>query len=308
MTANASSSSSSASASPAWAALLPVNGRWKSKITEWLAEDVPAFDIGGFVVGDTQETATLLCKSPGVFAGQPFANEVFTQCSLNVQWLIPEGTYIDPQGSKIPVARVSGQCRNLLLSERTALNILARCSGIATESRKLVEIARAAGYQNTIAGTRKTTPGFRLVEKYAMLVGGVDTHRYDLSSMVMLKDNHIWSTGSITSAVATARLAAGFSMKIEVECQSEEEADEAIAAGADVVMLDNFSGDGLKMAAQSIKERWQGKGKSFLLECSGGLRANNVECFLTNNVDVYSTSSVHQGTGYVDFSLKINKR
>jgi len=293
---------------PIWSALLPANGQWKTKITEWLAEDVPAFDIGGFVVGDTQETATLLCKSPGVFAGQPFANEVFKQCELTVEWLIPEGTSIDPKGGKVPVAKVSGKCRSLLLSERTALNILARCSGIATESRKLVTIARAAGFKNTIAGTRKTTPGFRLVEKYAMLIGGVDTHRYDLSSMVMLKDNHIWSTGSITAAVTAARSVAGFSMKVEVECQTEEEADEAIAAGADVVMLDNFSGDGLKVAAKSIKERWQGKGKSFLLECSGGLRATNVEGYLTNDVDIYSTSSVHQGTGYVDFSLKIDKR
>lgn len=114
--------------------------------------------------------------------------------------------------------------------------------------------------------------GFRLVEKYGVLVGGLDTHRMDLSSMVMLKDNHIWAHGSITKAVQSARSVAGFSLKIEVECQSEEEADEAIAAGADVIMLDNFTGEGLKAAAKSLKQRWAQKGvNNFLIESSGGI-------------------------------------
>lgn len=139
-----------------------------------------------------------------------------------------------------------------------------------------------------------------------MLVGGVDTHRYDLSSMVMLKDNHVWATGSITKAVTAARSACGFSTKIEVECQSEEEADEAIAAGADVIMLDNFTGEGIVVASKSIKARWADKGKSFLLECSGGLKEDNIKSYLTNSIDIYSTSSVHQGTGVIDFNMKID--
>ena len=111
-----------------------------------------------------------------------------------------------------------------------------------------------------------------MVEKYGVLVGGLDTHRMDLSSMVMLKDNHIWAHGSITKAVQAARSVAGFSLKIEVECQSEEEADEAIAAGADVIMLDNFTGEGLKAAAKNIKQRWAQKGvNNFLVESSGGI-------------------------------------
>ena len=114
---------------------------------------------------------------------------------------------------KIAVAQVSGPVRNLLLGERVALNTLARCSGIATASRDLLDASRAAGFEGIVAGTRKTTPGFRLVEKYGMIVGRVDAHRYDLSSMVMLKDNHVWSTGSIASAVTTARQVAGFSIR-----------------------------------------------------------------------------------------------
>lgn len=114
------------------------------------------------------------------------------------------------------VATVRGRSCDLLKAERVALNVLSRASGVATISRRASQIAAAKGWAGEIAGTRKTTPGFRLVEKYSMLVGGISMHRNDLSSMVMLKDNHIWSTGSITNAVKKARLAAGFSTKIEV--------------------------------------------------------------------------------------------
>lgn len=162
-------------------------------------------------------------------------------------------------------------------------------------------MAKNAGYTGIIAGTRKTTPGLRAVEKYAMIVGGADPHRYDLSSMVMLKDNHVWSTGSITNAVKAARRVAGFATKIEVEVQTEEEADEAITAGADVIMLDNFQGKELQVAALSIKKRWEGK-KHFLLECSGGLTRENISEYLTNEIDVYSTSSIHQGALWSIFS------
>lgn len=288
---------------------LPINGKWKQDITGWLSEDVPSYDIGGFVVGSEIKTATLLCKQAGVVAGVPFAQEVYDQCGLEVTWFVEEGSYISLENTngKIEVAMVRGPVKNILLAERTSLNLLARASGIATASRRIMELAREAGYNGTIAGTRKTTPGLRRLEKYAMIVGGVDPHRYDLSSMVMLKDNHIWSTGSITGAVEKARKVAGFATKIEVECQSEQEADEAITAGADVIMLDNFSGDGLRVAAQSLKSRWQSKGKSgFLLECSGGLREENLKQYLCNDIDIYSTSSIHQGTGVIDFSLKID--
>ena len=202
------------------------------------------------------------------------------------------------------VATVTGPTRKLLLGERVALNTLARCSGVATKSRKMLDLVRGAGYTGVLAGTRKTTPGFRLVEKYGMLVGGIDGHRHDLSSMIMLKDNHIWAKGSITNAVKAARAVGGFALKIEVECQSEEEADEAIEAGADVVMLDNFDGEGLKVAAKSLKNRWKGK-REVLLESSGGLTESNVEGYINNDIDIISTSSVHQGVPHVDFSLKI---
>ncbi|KAJ9144042.1 Nicotinate-nucleotide pyrophosphorylase [Pleurostoma richardsiae] len=276
-------------------------------VKAWFAEDTPSFDYGGFVVGDSPRTATLYQKSPGVVAGVPFVNEVFKQCNCTVEWHVKEGQFIDPAGSggKFKAATVSGPTRHLLIAERVALNTLARCSGIATASRKMLELVREAGYQGALAGTRKTTPGFRLVEKYGMLVGGVDQHRMDLSSMIMLKDNHIWARGSIKDAVRAARAVGGFALKIEVEVDSEEGADEAIEAGADVIMLDNYTGDGLKVAARNLRERWAGK-KAFLLECSGGLTPSNVKEYVNNDIDIISTSSIHQGCPHIDFSLKID--
>jgi nicotinate-nucleotide pyrophosphorylase (carboxylating) len=260
--------------------LLPIH--WKSQITQWFAEDTPSFDYGGFVVGDSEQTATLFGKSKGILAGVPFFDEIFAQAGCTVKWHLEEGAVVDPGTSgKISVATVTGPVRKLLLGERVALNTLSRCSGVATKSRAMEELVRKAGYTGILAGTRKTTPGFRLVEKYGMIVGGVDGHRHDLSSMTMLKDNHIWAKGSITEAVKAAKAVGGFALKIEVEVDSEKAADEAISAGADVIMLDNFSGDDLKIAAQSIKQRWKGK-KEFLLECSGGLTSENVATYINN--------------------------
>ena len=170
-----------------------------------------------------------------------------------------------------------------------------------------MRLLREAGYNNILAGTRKTTPGFRLVEKYGMLIGGCDPHRQDLSTMTMLKDNHIWSAGSIAQAVTAAKAAGGFSVKIEVECQSIDEAHEAILSGTDVVMLDNFSPETVQSAAKELKEEWKGQ-RNFLVEVSGGLNEENVRAFAGPNVDIISTSSIHQGVPHVDFSLKIVQR
>lgn len=307
--------------------LLPPS--WKPQITAWLAEDTPSFDYGGFVVGDKPNTATLWGKSPGILAGIPFFDEVFRQVGCTVEWHAKEGSHIQGEraghgggggghhashphhlvgarGGKTRLATVSGPTRGILLGERVALNILARCSGVASQSRGLLVNLRSAGFNGVLAGTRKTTPGFRLVEKYGMLVGGADTHRMDLSTMIMLKDNHIWARGNITEAVIAARSAGGFSVKIEVEVSSEEAADEAIAAGADVVMLDNFAPAEVKTVARSLKEKWAGKNRHFLLEVSGGLRVENAEMYVTPEIDILSTSSIHQGCPHVDFSLKIN--
>ncbi|KAJ1659450.1 nicotinate-nucleotide diphosphorylase (carboxylating) [Dispira simplex] len=290
-----------ASESNSYEHLLPPH--FSTLVTAWLKEDTPSFDYGGFVVGEKQERVVLLGKTPGVVAGKPFFDEVFKQVGCRVEWLVAEGTEFKPIKE---VAYVYGPARQLLMGERVALNMLARCSGIATHARRLAKLKEAHGYTGLIAGTRKTTPGFRLVEKYAMLVGGIDTHRMDLSSCIMLKDNHIWSQGSITTAVQKARSVGGFSVKIEVECQSEAEADEAIAAGADIVMLDNFDSAGMKTAAASVKDRWAQRGyKHVLVEASGGISEETIADYFSSHIDIISLGSVTQGVSYIDFSLKI---
>lgn len=280
---------------------------WRKQITLWLEEDTPSFDYGGFVVGADPAEARLLAKSTGIIAGIPFFDEVFKQLDCTVEWHVSEGDTVGSKEKKQQCATVRGPVRNLLLGERVALNLLARCSGIATKSQEMLSLLRKAGYKNTLAGTRKTTPGFRLVEKYGMLVGGCDPHRQDLSAMTMLKDNHIWACGgSIPTAVAAAKAAGGFAIKVEVECQSEEEANAAIEAGADVVMLDNFTGDGVKVASKNLKDKWgRGNQARALIEVSGGLTAENVQDYVCDDIDVISSSSIHQGTKHVDFSLKV---
>lgn len=267
---------------------------------EWLKEDTPNFDYGGFVVGEKEETALLLMKGEGVLAGIPFFNSVFKELECTVSWNEKEGDFIQPIKC---VATVNGKVRQLLLGERVALNCLSRASGIATLARRLQKKAEQAGWKGEIAGTRKTTPGFRLVEKYALLVGGVSTHRYDLSSMIMLKDNHIWTAGSITQAVKDAKTVGGFSTKIEVECRSVEEANEAASAGCDVVMLDNFKPHALQDAASIIKS----KHEKLLIEASGGITEETLAEYLIPEVDVVSLSRLTQGYDTVDFSLKIQK-
>ncbi|XP_030065679.1 nicotinate-nucleotide pyrophosphorylase [carboxylating] [Microcaecilia unicolor] len=270
----------------------------KKLAQDWLQEDTPGFDHAGYVVGDKEKTAVLLCKSTGVLAGVPFFNAVFEELDCRVEWLQSEGVWLEPV---ITVARVMGPARRLLLGERVALNCLARCSGIATASRRVAEMAQAAGWNGEVAGTRKTTPGFRLVEKYGMLVGGVSTHRFNLSGMVMLKDNHICCTGNITQAVQDAKKVGGFPLKIEVECCSLEEAREAAQAGADIVMLDNFCPQALHTVAQALKLAFP----RLVVEASGGVTEKNVSQFFGPHIDVVSLGSLTQSFSAVDYSLKI---
>ncbi|KAK8783453.1 hypothetical protein V5799_010183 [Amblyomma americanum] len=167
----------------------------------WLREDQPSLDVGLYVVGEADTTAYLWCKSPGVLAGVPFANAVLSQLDCDIKWLRNEGEWLHPVAK---VAEVTGQARRVLLAERVVLNCLARASGVASAARRMREALNDIHWDGVLAGTRKTTPGFRLVEKYALLVGGADTHRYDVASMIMLKDNHLTAVGSIEKDLAPA--------------------------------------------------------------------------------------------------------
>uniref|UniRef100_A0A6F9DPH9 Nicotinate-nucleotide pyrophosphorylase [carboxylating] n=1 Tax=Phallusia mammillata TaxID=59560 RepID=A0A6F9DPH9_9ASCI len=268
----------------------------------WLNEDIPSFDFGGMVVGNETKCAHLFMKSTGFLSGVPFFEAVFKELGCKVSWCIDEGDYINlNRKSKIKIGAVEGPCRRILLGERTALNCLARTSGITTLAQTYQEIVKGKEWKGCVAGTRKTTPGFRLVEKYALLVAGIDTHRYNLSTMVMLKDNHINAAGSIQQAVQKAKAAAGFSVKIEVECSSLCDGLEAARAGADIVMFDNFTSQDLHTAAKAFKKDFPDK----LVEASGGITQENLVKYCSPFVDIISTSKLVQGYPVVDFSLKI---
>ncbi|XP_055265816.1 nicotinate-nucleotide pyrophosphorylase [carboxylating] isoform X1 [Moschus berezovskii] len=203
----------------------------------WLREDCPGLNYVALVSGTAPSQAVLWAKSPGVLAGRPFFDAIFAQVNCQVSWFLPEGSKLVPVAK---VAEVRGPAHCLLLGERVALNTLARCSGVASMAAAAVETARGTGWAGHVAGTRKTTPGFRLVEKYGLLVGGAAAHRYDLGGLVMVKDNHVMAAGGVKKAVRAARQAADFALKVEVECSSLQEAVEAAEAGADLVLLDNF--------------------------------------------------------------------
>lgn len=288
-----------------YANLLP-QGAIDTLIQKWLHDDMPSLDVGGLVVGDVEREAVLWMKSPGVFAGKPFFEAVFRELGCKVEWEkeAAEGVFLKAsQEEKLALCWVTGPINKILEGERTALNTISRCSGVATLAQHAVHSARDLNWKGWVAGTRKTTPGFRLVEKYGLLVGGAATHRLDLSQMVMLKDNHIWSAGSIRSAVKLARQAAGFSQKIEVECQSLEEAIEAADAGADIVMLDNFEPKQLKLDAAKLKKRFP----NLLIEASGGITTETMVDYLCEHVDIVSQGQLTQGYACLDFSLKVVK-
>lgn len=268
-------------------------------VTNWLKEDCPSFDYGALIVGHKQERATLLCKSRGVLAGRPFFDAIFRLLECAVEWYKEEGEWCEPI---CRVAVVTGEAHRILQGERVALNCLSRASGVATTTARYT-ISAECKWKGKVAGTRKTTPGFRLVEKYALLVAGADTHRYDLSGMVMIKDNHVWSGGAgAGSAVRAVRGAAGFSCKVEVECRSVAAAVEACAAGADVVMFDNFSGSAAREASQELKRQFP----RVVVESSGGIHEGNIREFMCPTVDVISMSVLTQGYSTVNFSLKVD--
>lgn len=273
---------------------------------EWIAHDIPAFDVGGAVVGDRAGAARFWVKSRLVVSGQPFVDAVFAKLGCRVEWdpAFPEGTLVEASGkARVCIGRVVGPVNRILQGERTALEALTRSSAVAVAMRDAVGIAAAARWRGVVAGTRKTTPGtFRLVEKYGMLIGGGDTHRYSLSGMTMLKDNHVDAAGGIAAAVRAAKRLGGFALKVEVEARNETEAQTACEAGADVVMLDNFTPAQLREVAPRLKRAHP----NTLFEVSGGITHATLAAHLIDGVDILSMGCLTHGVQAVDISLKID--
>lgn len=274
-------------------------------VKEWLSEDLPTTDFGASVVGAQVASACFYVKSPLVISGFPFVEAVFKRLGCTVEWEVAEGSYVQGSGSnRIKAGHVRGPAFAILQGERTALELLTRSSASATYARRCVEAAKSANpaWKGRVAATRKTTPGlFRMVEKYGATVGGADPHRYNLSSMVMLKDNHIDVAGGIEKSVVKTRALCGFSTKIEVECRSVDDAMVACRAGADVVMLDNFSPADAAVGAKEIKTAYP----HVIVEASGGMTADTLGAYTAEHVDILSVGKITHGPPTGDISLKI---
>ena len=245
------------------------------------------------VFGAESGALTLVSKDQGVLAGSGMLDLVFREVDREVivEWQRSDG---DRLGSGDTIATVSGRTRSLLAGERTALNFLSLLSGIATATSRYV--AAAAG-RAIVLDTRKTIPGYRELSKYAVRVGGGTNHRMGLYDMVMLKDNHIDLCGSITGAVARVREQLGNRYRIEVECRTPADVEEAIAAGVDVVMLDNMDPGTISAVVAAAGDR-------VTLEASGNVNLDTIGALSATGVDFISVGKITHSVKAFDFSLK----
>ena len=273
------------------------------KVREALEEDIGYGDITSQLVvpEDVEAVAEVVAKEAGVLAGVEEAEMAFGLLGAHVIWAMGDGSSIKPGDV---VLRARGPARALLAAERTALNFMMRMSGIATATAELVELVKKAGSKARVAATRKTAPGLRFFDKKAVEIGGGDTHRLGLDDCVLIKDNHIAIVGSVAEAVRRAREAISFTKKIEVEVSTPEEALEAARAGADVIMLDNFSPGEVEKALKLLEEA--GLRSSVLVEVSGRIGPDNIIDYASKDVDIISSGYITHSARALDFSMRIS--
>jgi nicotinate-nucleotide pyrophosphorylase (carboxylating) len=261
----------------------------------WLAEDIGHGDVTSLAMidADAQGSFAMNARQPLSLAGIEVAAACFRRYdpTLSVELTAKDGDRVQP---KTTLLKVKGNARSLLTVERTALNIVQHLSGIATETARWMDAIK--GTKAKLIDTRKTTPGLRALQKHAVVCGGGANHRLGLDSGVMIKDNHIAVCGSISKAIARARAAGPVLIKIEVECDRLDQLREAVAAGADVIMLDNMPLDMMREAVAFV-------GWRIPLEASGGVKFETVRAIAETGVDYISSSKMIQAAPAVDIGL-----
>ena len=275
--------------------------RIEELVDRTLAEDLGWGDVTteAIIPAELTGKASMVAKARGMLAGIEVARLVFCRVDPAVQFdiIIPEGSGIQPGDL---IAKLEGKVASILKGERTALNFLQRLSGIATETSRYVEAIK--GLDSRIVDTRKTTPGMRVLEKYAVRVGGGHNHRLHLGDGVLIKDNHLAALRSqglaMKDIISRARERAPFNLKVEVEVRTAQEAVEAVEAGADIVMLDNMGLEEMRQAARLVKGR-------ALLEASGGITLDNVRRVAETGVDLISVGALTHSTRSLDISLEM---
>lgn len=266
-----------------------------------LAEDLVWGDVTtqAVIPPELQGKASIVAEASGVLAGAEVARMVFYRVDsfLQFELLIPEGSEVQPGDA---IAEVEGRVASILQAERVALNFLQRLSGIASETRRYVEAIK--GLNARIMDTRKTTPGLRFLEKYAVRIGGGHNHRLHLGDWLLIKDNHLVALRgqgmSLKEVIAKAKQRAPHTLKVEVEVETAEEAQEAVDADADIVMLDNMSLEEMRHAVELVRGR-------ALLEASGGITLDNVRQIAETGVDFISVGALTHSASVLDFSLEL---
>lgn len=261
-----------------------------------LKEDITSEDVSTNSVMPHPQAGEvdLICKQDGIICGLQVFERVFTLLDedTKVEFFVQDGEEV--KAGQL-MAKVHGDIRTLLCGERTALNYLQRMSGIATYTHEVASLL--AGSKTKLLDTRKTTPNNRIFEKYAVRTGGGNNHRYNLSDGVLLKDNHIGAAGGVKQAIAAAKEYVPFVRKIEVEVENQQMVEEAVEAGADIIMLDNMDTDALKKAIAFINGRAE-------IEVSGNVTKENIARLVDLGVDFISSGALTHSAPIMDISLK----
>ncbi len=267
----------------------------RKRLEEFLSEDLGKGDITSESLFRGERThAVILAKDRGIFAGGIFIEEVFKILGgVSVEVLKSEGEAFK-EGETL--VKLEGSALSILSGERVALNILQRLSGIATKTREFVERLKGTGVK--ILDTRKTTPGFRFFEKYAVRVGGGENHRFALYDMVLIKDNHKAVAGGLEEAVRRVRENLGPAYKVEVEIESLEELKTALELEIDILMLDNFSPEEVREAVSMVKGKMP-------IEVSGNITLDNLKEYAIEGVNYISSGSIIYGAPWIDLSLRV---
>ncbi|MEI7027656.1 carboxylating nicotinate-nucleotide diphosphorylase [Paenibacillus sp. y28] len=275
----------------------------KQQIEQWLREDIGTGDVTTMttIPADRMAKGIIHVKEEGVVAGLPLAEAVFNvvDASLRFSARTQEGSLVS-KGTVL--AEVEGSARSILLGERLALNLMQRLSGIATKTKRFVDALE--GLPVRLVDTRKTTPGHRMLEKYAVTVGGGHNHRFGLYDAVMIKDNHIKAAGGILEAVSAARRAIPHTMKIEVEVESLAEVELALQSGADIIMLDNMPNASMREAVQRISAA----APHVIIEASGNVNLQTIHGIAQTGVHVISVGSLTYSVQALDISLDLNEK
>ena len=279
---------------------------WEPQLRAWLLEDLGrAGDIttDSILSADATATAAIVAREDGVVAGLAMAARAFTlyDPAVNVHPLTNDGARI--HAGQV-LATVAGPARAVLTAERTSLNVLGHFSGIASATRAVVDVVAPFGV--AVVDTRKTTPGLRALEKWAVRMGGGSNHRFGLDDAVLVKDNHIAVAGGVTTAVEMVRTRVGHLVKIEVEVDTLEQLEEALRLAIDAVLLDNFIPSDLRAGVQRVREAEQAGGRRILVEASGGIRPETAAAIAATGVDLLSIGRLTNSSPNLDVALDID--